>query len=186
MSSARSIAWLANQIEIAKSQIPGYWSPHQVHEFLKMSLRSKTLELRAMNKRFHSSQVLSEKINELLSHPNEAKMREADLLKMELLQAEEAEAEELRLKAGIKWREQGEKSSKYFYSRLKSRELAREMHSLVDSNGESISSLKGVLDHVKDFYAKLYEAVLNPHGAPNVDNFFEHCPAWTLSKTAII
>ena len=101
-------------------------------------------------------------------------MQEADQLKLELLQAEEAEAEELRLRAGIKWREEGERSSKYFLSRLKTRELARELHSLVDVNGDIVSSLKGVLQHVTSFYTKLYEAVVSPE--PNAGSFFEHCP----------
>ena len=45
ISSPRSIAWLAAQLEAAKAQIPLHWNPHQIHEFLKMSLRSKSLEL---------------------------------------------------------------------------------------------------------------------------------------------
>lgn len=175
ISSPRSIAWLAAQLEAAKAQIPLHWNPHQIHEFLKMSLRSKSLELRAMNKRHYSSKALTDKINALLQFPTDASMQEADQLKFELLQAEEAEAEELRLRAGIKWREQGEKSSKYFLGRLKTRELARELHSLVDSNGDTVSSLKGVLEHVKSFYAKLYEAVFTPN--LNDHAFFEHCPA---------
>ena len=174
ISSSRSIAWLVDQIQAAKAQIPVHWNPHQIHEFLKMSLRSKTLELRTMNRRQYSSKALTERINSLLQQPNQASMQEADQLKLELLQAEEAEAEELRLRAGIKWREEGERSSKYFLSRLKTRELARELHSLVDVNGDIVSSLKGVLQHVTSFYTKLYEAVVSPE--PNAGSFFEHCP----------
>ena len=174
ISSSRSIAWLVDQIQAAKAQIPVHWNPHQIHEFLKMSLRSKTLELRTMNRRQYSSKALTERINSLLQQPNQASMQEADQLKLELLQAEEAEAEELRLRAGIKWREEGERSSKYFLSRLKTRELARELHSLVDVNGDIVSSLKGVLQHVTSFYTKLYEAVVSSE--PNAGSFFEHCP----------
>ena len=106
----------------ARAQIPAHWNPHQIHDFLKMTLRSRTLELRAMNKRISSTVAITERINQCLSNPTDDSIRRADLLKAELLQAEEEEAEILRLRAGIKWRELGKRSSKYFLSRLKSRD----------------------------------------------------------------
>ena len=44
-----------DQLLQAKNQIPVNWNPHQSHEFLKLMVRSKTLELRTMNKRENSS-----------------------------------------------------------------------------------------------------------------------------------
>ena len=80
------------------------------------------------------------------------------------------------MRAGIKWREHGEKSSKYFLGRLKSRELARDLHNLIDNNGLVVSGLQGVLTHVKSFFSSLYMAVLahNPHN--DVESFFDNCP----------
>ena len=67
-----------------------------------------------MNRFTSSSKVIMERINEVLQSPTEEARIEADRLKLDLLQAEEAEAEITRLRAGIKWREQGERSTKYF------------------------------------------------------------------------
>ena len=179
--TANAIPWLTAQLNEAKLQIPTYWNPHQVHDFLKMTLCSKTLELRAMNKRVSSTSAIKDRINDCMRSPSpsDESIRLAEQLKVELLQAEEAEAEVLRLKAGIKWREQGERSTKYFLSRLKSRELARNMHSLLDSNGVRIEALQALLEHVKSFYSSLYRKVMtNP--ANDAGDFFSHCPTLDL------
>ena len=175
INSANNITWIKQQLEDAKLQIPSHWNPHQSHDFLKMILRSKTLEARAMNKTHSSSQALKDKINQLLLHPTDEAVREVESLKTELLQAEESEAEVIRLKAGIKWREHGEKSSKYFLGRLKTRELARDMHSLINNSGEAIVGLVSVLDHVRSFYSGLYKKVSTAIIGFN-ENFFELCP----------
>ena len=60
---SRSVIWLLGQLEAAKLQIPTYWNPHQAHDFLKMSLRSKALELRAMNRKVSSVRAITERIN---------------------------------------------------------------------------------------------------------------------------
>ena len=175
ISSSNSVPWLIERLEEARAQIPTYWNPHQVHDFLKMTLRSKTLELRAMNKRQTSTAAITEKINQYLLYPTDESLRQANQLKAQLLQAEEEEAEVLKLKAGIKWREQGERSSKYFLSRLKARELSREMQELVDLNGAPISSLQAILDHVKVFYESLYRKLGNNMNRADPD-FFAQCP----------
>ena len=175
--SPRSVEWIRSQLEEARLQIPNHWNPHQVHDFLKMILRSKTLEIRAMNKKFSSTKAIADKINEVLRIPTDEARSEADRLKIELLQAEEAEAEVLRLRAGIKWREQGEKSSKYFMGLLKSREASRTMQNLADDTGRIIHRLQDVLDHVRSFYVSLYKKTRGiPLGDPQDDEFFTHCP----------
>ena len=128
-----------------------------------------------MNKNTASSAAIIEKINQCLQFPTVDSMRQADQLRTELLQAEEDEAEVLKLKAGIKWREQGERSTKFFLSRLKSREIARDMQGLVDANGTPLSGLQVILEHVKSFYAKLYGKVIS-HDNDRDDDFFAHCP----------
>ena len=177
IGSPRDCLWLADRLDEANAQIPQHWNPHQSHEFLKMITRSKALELRAMNRKQSSSLAITDKINQLLQSPSDEAIREVEQLKIALLQAEEAELEVLRLRAGIKWREQGERSSKYFLGRLKTRELARDMHNLVDHNGQVIQGIQGILNHVKSFFANLYQA---PREQASIrvadDQFFEHCP----------
>ena len=177
INSPRSRTWLIGQLESAKLQIPNHWNPHQVHDFLKMTLRSKSLELRAMNKRTSSTEALTERINSAIQASTNESLLEADNLKAELLLAEEAEAEILRLKAGVKWREFGEKSTRYFLSRLKARSLVREIHSMVDSSGAVLLGLNNVLEHVKSFYSTLYSKATAFQGRePDSTAFFEFCP----------
>ena len=174
----RSVEWIRSQLEEARLQVPNHWNPHQIHDFLKVTLRSKTLEIRAMYKRISNSKAIADRINEVLSNPTDQARREADRLKIELLQAEEAEFDILRLRAGIKWREQVERSSKYFLGRLKSREASRTMQNLTDEFGRILHRLQDVLDHVKSFYASLYKkANESPLGDPEDDEFFMHCPS---------
>ena len=177
ISSIRSVTWLKARLEESRNQIPNHWNPHQVHEFLKMTIRSAALELRAMNRVQSSSQVIKDKINSMIQNPTREALLEVDRLKVELLQAEESEAELLSIKAGVKWREQGEKSSKYFLGRLKSRVLAKEIHSLVDTSGAVLRSLESVMEHVKSFYSNLYKANIEIATSTPRDDFFEHCPA---------
>ena len=188
IASPRSVAWIAERLEEAKSQIPSHWNPHQVHEFLKMTLRSKTLEVRAMNRNQTNVSSIKERINQLLRVPTVDSLRAVDQLKAELFQAEEVEAEVIRLRAGIKWREHGERSSKYFLGRLKSREATTELHSLVDDSGIGISSLQGIIEHVKSFYVSLYKSTgLNPDLALAQDpEFFSQCPTLDLVQQQLL
>ena len=86
-------------------------------------LRTKVLELRHMNKKIRSSEVIKEKLGLLLAKPifTRADIESIEALKNDLAIAEERESETLRIMAGIKWREEGEKSNKYFLSKFKSR-----------------------------------------------------------------
>ena len=117
-------------------------------------------------------------------NPTDDSLRIVDQLKADLLQVEEAEADILRLRAGVKWREQGERSTKYFLSRLKFREAAKEIHSLINHDGVIISSLQGVIEHVKAFYSSLYKKVAEDPELtmdPNND-FFDLCPTLDINQ----
>ena len=88
-------------------------------------LRSKALELRQMRKLSSSSSSIREQIKSILTNipVTDSQLAEVEDLRLKLNEAEEQEAEILRVKAGVKWREEGEKSTAYFLSRFKAKAL---------------------------------------------------------------
>jgi hypothetical protein len=69
----------------------------------------------------------------------------------------EKEADTLSLKAGIKWRELGERSTKYFMGLIKKRYEDLKIGSLVDHNNETKFLITDKLNIVEKFYANLYK-----------------------------
>ena len=157
ISSENSKLWLRDQLLQAKSQIQPHWNPHQAHEFLKLMVRSKTLELRTMNKRENSSTAIAQRLSSLISRQalTGAPSNEIEELKAQMAEAEEREAEIRKIQAGVKWREHGEKSTTFFLSKLKARVQSSALNRLVDSQGKIYSDHKGITAYVKEFYELL-------------------------------
>ena len=181
--------WLADQIGQSRNQMPAHWNPHQKLDFVKMMLRSKTLELRQMRKFAGSCDSIREEINSIaLTSPLSASdSLKIDSLKLRLHELEEAEAESLRIKAGVRWREEGEKSTSYFLAKFKARSEGAVMHSL-NLGTRIVTGSKLILSAVKQFYKCLYNE-RRPEkldDATFLDNFFAHCPRLDREQQAIM
>ena len=189
IATEESRQWLRNQLVSCISQIPQRWDPHMRLEFVKTMLRSKTLELRLMNKRQFSSEALKEKLSSLLDKPifTREDIDSIETLKVALARAEEQAAETLRIKAGVKWREEGERSTRYFLSRFRARTSAVTLH-LLRAGTQTISGVKNLLHFVRIFYSKLYDSE-PPEKSNDVnfaEEFFSHCPRLTLEHQALL
>ncbi len=149
-----SSQWIRAQLMQVIDQIPDYWDPHMKYEFIKTMLRSKVLELRQMNKVEFSSVAIKRKLNELLAMQT-PDLVEVNDLKVQLAQAEENEQHILSIKAGVKWREAGERSTKYFLSKFKMRQEAADLRKLRDEQGTLLTESKKIIECVKHFYCKL-------------------------------
>ena len=172
-------AWLNDQLLQSESQILPHWSPHLRLDFIKTMLRSKALELRQMRKFTDGTASIQEKIaNILASIPiSDCQLREVEALRLRLHEASEKEAETLRLKAGIKWREEGEKSTAYFLSRFKANIAGATMQSIRIMD-RVVEGSRNILAVVQQFYQNLYS---KPPPAKLADadfceEFFAHCP----------
>ena len=145
--------WLLEQLVYYESQIPNHWSSHMKLDFLKSMLRSKTLELRQMNKFTDNLAATKVEIESIISRAplalNEA--ARLDALRLKLEELEEAEAEVNSIKAGVVWREQGEKSTAYFLARFKARTEGAAMHSL-NVGTRIITGSANILSIVQQFY----------------------------------
>ena len=81
--------------------------------------------------------------------------------------------EDLRMKAGIKWREEGERSSKFFLNLIKQRMVASSMKGFLDDSARLLTGNKDIANHGFNFYSNLYSSSL----PPVIDNrFFSELP----------
>ena len=171
--------WVKTQLDQAALQIPQHWDPHIRVEFMKTTQRTKVLELRKMNQNSCSTEAIVGRINSVTSKPilNREDFHSIEELKLELARAEEQEEEKMRIKAGVKWREEGERSGKYFMSRYKTRLAATAMHVLKVGN-EMITGSKDLIKFVRIFYARLYGNAVPERSQDEQfsEQFFSNCP----------
>jgi len=68
-------------------------------------------------------------------------------------EARNRHSEDIAFKAGAKWYEEGEKSSKYFMGILKKRTNQKLIDTLVEE-GQEINTKEGIIECVRNFYKK--------------------------------
>ena len=61
-----------------------------------------------------------------------------------------------QVRARIKWTEQGEKNTKYFFALEKSRSSMKTITSLSDDSGNNITDVNEIHRSIKDYYMNLY------------------------------
>ena len=181
--------WLLQQLQQCESQIPTYWDPHVRLEFIKTMLRSKTLELRQMNKYIDNADAVRNEIQvTMLKLPLSVEdANKLEALKIRLSEIEDKEAESLRIRAGVRWREDGEKSTSYFLARFKARTEGATMHSIRLIN-RIVKGTKEIGEVVLHFYKRLYEEHLLEKLDDSVfcDSFFANCPTLTREHKALL
>jgi exonuclease III len=174
--------------EMINHMIP-IWNPHLKLEYVKMSIRSVFANIATEVNRSKKDEIneLEIQINNLKSHRVECakkysegsesseKIEEALLELNSLLnEVRNKYSEDIAFKAGAKWYEEGEKSSKYFLGILKKRTSQKLIDNLVE-DGIEISSQNGIITSIKNFYEKLYKKC--QMGNTEVDEtFFNECP----------
>ena len=171
---------IKDEITKAINEFPTHWTPHLKLDYVKLVIRTKILEIRAANKRDRNSiQVLRDKVNYYCSLPFLDSQQVSEFAKARTLlyREEELEAERLRLAAGIKWREQGERSNKFFLNAINANRASSTLDYLNTTEGK-VTSMNEILNYAKDFYSNLYDK----HPTNHIDNFYQHCPL--LSRAA--
>ena len=164
--------------------LPPHWNPHQNLDYIKMIIRTKTLELRCKDK--IDNDLLSQlKANlEYLKSLSKLNDSEADLfnsLRLMVYEEEEKQAEKLKLMAGIKWREEGERSTKFFLNAVTAKQASSTLDYLTTDHG-IVNDIGQIVEHAKDFYKSLY-AKKECHP---VENFYKHCPRLRDDEKATI
>ena len=92
---------------------------------------------------------------------------------------EQKQEEKLRIMAGVKWREEGEKSTKYFLNLVKTREASSTLDYIKTDTG-IIANTAEIMNYSKEFYQELY----SKKQTRIEDEFFKYCPK--LSEQAYV
>ena len=163
------------EIEKAIEESPPHWNPHLKLDYVKLVIRTKILEIRAANKKDkETTQVLRDNVNYFCLLPSLNSQQAIDFTnaRSQLYKAEELEAERLRLAPGIKWREQCERSNKFFLNSINANRASSTLDYINTPEGK-VTNMSDILDYTKDFYTNLYDKYPTNH----IDNFYQHCPS---------
>jgi hypothetical protein len=170
------------ELEIWIAGITEEWTPHQKWDFCKVGLYSiasslshKMTSSQNNRKAFLIKELTELKIN-IASPLNLDKLSALNqkicAYEAELNDIHELEAESLFLQSGLKWREEGEKSSKYFLGLINKKRQESTISQMYNENGTLISTVKGILDIAQQFYENLYSKVNVSSSTALLDEFF--------------
>jgi hypothetical protein len=182
-------------IEIIKQELENWikmispdWTPDKVWDFIKVGLHSiaYSMSRKEISAQAQLKKELQDKLTSLkLSLPNLLTQGEIDTCnknitdtEMELEKIFEEEADKLLFISGLKWRENGEKSSKYFFGLAKKRQDESAVVMLKDEQDIPQTKLDKIMDIARTFYKKLYELKTLVPITPEND-FFNLCPSLT-------
>ena len=165
---------IRSAINDAIREFPKHWNPHQKLDYVKVVLRTITLEIRSMNKMPRSIidllRLELEEFNKLI-FLDEDQTKKFNELRVNLYREEEKQAERLRIMAGVKWREEGERSTKYFLNAVKTREAMSTLDYLQTDNSQ-ITDTNSILKFSKEFYKNLY----SERKTNSELDYFQYCP----------
>ena len=152
------------------------WNPHDRLEYVKLMIRSGVLSIRARrNVEISELDQLKAELNSIEQSPllTEQDLMSASELNLKIGKTEEYVEEQLRIKSGIKWREEGERSTKYFLNLANSKARSNIMQGgFIDASGTLLTDSKDITNHAKCFYSELYSEKPVVIG----NNFFNNCP----------
>ena len=113
---------------------------------LEAKINSCHKKLNMINLKAQNAVKLIEKVNVKL-----------DELKIELDKETRYEIQGVMLRTRIRWVEQGEKNTKYFFALEKSKSKSKSMRTICTQNGEVTHDPREVLKYQEEFYQQLYK-----------------------------
>ena len=138
-----------------------YYDPLLMWEKLKAKIKSVSKEF-ARNQTSEENLVisqLSERVNEYEASLPLNKDQDA-LLEKSKVELEEKLFNRVKgmiFRSKVKWYEQGEKSSKYFFSLEKARYNAKTCYKILDDEQQEVEDPQKILELQKNYYMKLYQ-----------------------------
>ena len=124
--------------------------------------RIRTITKKYSKKHVNEEKVVIAQLSEIVSgYESNLPLNRED---MNLYEESKAELEEKSLerirgvmfRSKVKWYEEGEKSSKYFFSLEKARYNAKTCYKMIDDSGKEIDAPKEILNQQRTFYQQLY------------------------------
>jgi exonuclease III len=188
LKKKENIDIIKQELENWTKMISPDWTPDKVWDFIKVGLHSIAFSMsrKEISAQAQQKKELQDKLTSLkLSLPNFLTQEEIDTCNKNISDAEtelesifEEEADKLLFISGLKWRENGEKSSKYFFGLAKKRQDESAVVMLKDEQDVPQTKLGKIMDIARTFYKKLYELKTLTTVRPEND-FFNLCPSLT-------
>ena len=147
----------------------------QKWEWIKYCIRGYSIEYSKDKARKQNDEIklLQQEVSNLESYLDDDEMKKAEYAeaKRRLEEHMERKTNGTIIRAKIRWYEEGEKSTKYFYNLEKRNQQKKTVKKLI-VDGQEIEGNKAILKEAKDFYKNLYESKVNPREAKNLEHIF--------------
>lgn len=149
---------LENVEKISDESIQFVINDQLFFETLLLEIRGKTISYAAFKKKSEdkTEKILEKEIKELEEMDNESVITTLEKKKSELEKLRNKKIEGMIIRSRVKWKQEGEKTSKYFCNLEKRNFTDKAMGLLQNEKGEIISEQENILKEVHDFYKDLY------------------------------
>ena len=148
------------QWRLAKTRFPSpveWWEAAKQH-FKRIAIKRST----SLRKLARASRDKLERdlqyLKQIATTGNPADVEKYLLAKQQLSDFEQRDLEAVKLRAKARFAEDGEKSSRYFYSLEKKKQADKRITTLTKDNLDTITSTRDILIETRAFYKKLYTA----------------------------
>ena len=139
--------------------------PHTTLEYIIVQISSCSIMFKQKNKtESNNLQQMTQEYNQLMANSYSLDIDQSyqNELSIKIDKGQELLEEELRIIAGIKWCEEGERSSKFFPNLIKQKSVSNTMNCFIDDDGLIITKSADISKHGYSFYSKLYSATVTP------------------------
>ena len=175
-----------NYVDLLTFKIPMFAKKHeQVNdkglywEMIKMEIRAFTIAFskkKAKRKRDEESILLSEMMRlqtNLQASYSDSLKTELERIKSKLSKIAGIKTRGTIVRSRARWYEHGERNSKYFYNLEKRNQKKKHITSLVNNDGDKITSPKDILEEEERFFKGIYTSRNMDPNCPTFNEFFE-------------
>jgi exonuclease III len=186
LKNPKFVLALRQELSLWINSIPEGWNPHQKWDFCKVGLYSigtrlgSNINSSQLNRKHH---LVTELTKLKVDLPNQINSMNFDSTnnKIATIEAElgniyDIEAESLFLQSGLKWREEGERSTKYFLGLVNKKRQETSVSHMRDAQGTLVVTIGGILDIAKNFYSSLYSRSPPTNNSTLLNKFLENSP----------
>ena len=177
-----------NYVDLLTFKIPMFAKKHeQVNdkglywEMIKMEIRAFTIAFskkKAKRKRDEESILLSEMMRlqtnlDLQASYSDSLKTELERIKSKFSKIAGIKTRGTIVRSRARWYEHGERNSKYFYNLEKRNQKKKHITSLVNNDGDKITSPKDILEEEERFFKGIYTSRNVDPNCPTFNEFFE-------------
>ena len=175
VSDNKYVTDLCTEIEKWQQKYETMQDDRIIWELFKYEIRKFTMSYcsqKKLDKNLHESLKLKEleELEENLSlNPSDESILKIEQVRKEIRDIEEEKIKGSIIRSKIRWVEEGEKSSKFFFNLEKQNYIKKQVRKLTLNNGITVTDQQTIGKEMESFYSKLYKSELNYN---KLDNTF--------------